>query len=179
MIAGNDLRTMTDETKSILMNSDVVDIDQDPDAKPVQTKSTEGKSEVLVRSLSGNAVAVGLFNRGGQPAQISFRWDSLHLGANLGGHSLAARDLWAHSDVKIEGDTFNVTVPKHGVVLLKVSAGDFAFARSAACEVGRIMIRRRDFLTGSAAALMYGAGHKGLARALTPRPAGPVTYDER
>jgi alpha-galactosidase len=127
LIAGNDLRTMSDETKSILMNPDVIAVDQDPEAKPVHLQSAEGKNEVLVRPLTGNAVAVGLFNRGDQPAQISFRWDSLHLGANLGGHTLQARDLWAHSDVKVDGDSFTATVPKHGVVLLKVSAGAFRF----------------------------------------------------
>ena len=30
LIAGNDLRTMTDETKSILMNAEVIAVDQDP-----------------------------------------------------------------------------------------------------------------------------------------------------
>jgi beta-galactosidase len=41
------------------------------------------------------------------------------------------------------------------------------------------MIGRREFLTGSAAALMYGAGRNGLAEALAPSPARPVTYDDR
>jgi alpha-galactosidase len=127
LIAGNDLRQMTDETKSILMNTDVIAIDQDPTAKPVQVASVEGKSEVLVRPLADDGVAVGLFNRGDKPVEISFRWDSLHLGANLGGRSLAATDLWRHEEVKVEGDTFTATVPKHGVVLLKVSSGSFRF----------------------------------------------------
>jgi alpha-galactosidase len=35
LIAGNDLRNMSEETKSILMNADVIAIDQDVDAKPV------------------------------------------------------------------------------------------------------------------------------------------------
>ena len=125
LIAGNDLRTMTDETKSILMNPDVIAIDQDADAKPARILSVEGKQEVLVRPLVGDAVAVGLFNRGDQPAEISIRWDSLHLGANLGGKTLQARDLWKHEDVKVDGDSFAATVPKHGVVLLRVAAGSF------------------------------------------------------
>ncbi len=36
LLAGNDLRTMSDETKSILMNTEVIAIDQDPEAKPVK-----------------------------------------------------------------------------------------------------------------------------------------------
>jgi alpha-galactosidase len=125
LIAGNDLRSMSDETKSVLMNPDVIAIDQDPYAKPVRRLSVEGKSEVLVRSLAGDAMAVALFNRGDQPAEISFRWDSLELGAGLGGKNLEARDLWKHTDVSVSGDTLTATVPKHGVVLLRVEAGSF------------------------------------------------------
>ena len=68
LMSGDDLRTMSEETKSILMNTDVIAIDQDRDAKPVQRLSQQGKSEVLIRALRGNAVAVGLFNRGDSPA---------------------------------------------------------------------------------------------------------------
>jgi alpha-galactosidase len=125
LIAGNDLRSMTEETKSILMNPDVIAIDQDPYAKPVRILSVEGKNEVLVRPLEGDAVAVALFNRGDQDAPISFRWDSLQLGANLGGKQLEARDLWKHVDVPVSGDSFTATVPRHGVVLLRVAAGSF------------------------------------------------------
>jgi alpha-galactosidase len=127
LIAGNDLREMSDETKSILMNTEVIAIDQDPAAKPVQILSVDGKSEVLVRPLEGNAVAVGLFNRGDEPAQISFRWDSLHLGAYLGGRTMTARDLWKHEAVPVTGDSFTATVPRHGVVLLRVEVGEFRF----------------------------------------------------
>jgi alpha-galactosidase len=43
LIAGNDLRSMTDETKSILMNADVISIDQDTAAKPVQLLTQQDK----------------------------------------------------------------------------------------------------------------------------------------
>ncbi len=127
LIAGNDLRQMSDETKSILMNTEVIAIDQDLAARPVQVLSVDGRSEVLVRSLEGDAVAVGLFNRGDQPAEISFRWDNLHLGAFLGGRTMEARDLWKHEDVPVTGDSFTATVPKHGVVLLRVDVAQLRF----------------------------------------------------
>ena len=127
LIAGNDLRSMTEETKSILMNTDVIAIDQDPDAKPVEKQSVDGASEVLVRRLANDSVAVALFNRGDQPAAISFRWDSLHLDAGLGGRSLEAKDLWTHEAVPVTGDVFTSQVPKHGVVLLRVTSGNFRF----------------------------------------------------
>lgn len=121
LIAGNDLRTMTEETKSILMNSEVIAIDQDPAALPVRRTPPQGTSEVLVRPLNNEAVAVGLFNRGSEPAQISFRWDSLQLNATLGGKTLEARDLWKHEPVPVTGDAYVATVPPHGVVLVRVA----------------------------------------------------------
>jgi alpha-galactosidase len=122
LIAGNDVSNMTDETKSILMNTDVIAIDQDPLARPVQTVSMNGKSVVLMRPLQDDSVAVGLFNRGDQPEEIRFRWDSLHLRPVLGEKSLRAVDLWKHEPVTVEGDSYVTTVPAHGVVLLKASA---------------------------------------------------------
>jgi alpha-galactosidase len=132
LMAGNDLRTMTDETKSILMNADVIAIDQDRDFKPAQRLSVEGKSEVLIRPLSGNAFAIGLFNRGDKPAEIGFRWDALKFDTGLYGfRRLQAQDLWKHAPVTVAGDTYTATVPSHGVVLLKVGIaggrGGFGF----------------------------------------------------
>jgi alpha-galactosidase len=132
LMAGNDLRTMTAETKSILMNPDVIAIDQDWDAKPVQRLSVEGKSEVLIRPLSGNAFAIGLFNRGDKPAEIGFRWDALKFDTGLFGfRRLQVQDLWKHEPVQVAGDTYTAMVPSHGVVLLRVAIaggrGGFGF----------------------------------------------------
>jgi len=126
LIAGNDIRTMTDETKSILMNPDVIAIDQDPLALPVERREPQGSAEILVRPLAGEAVVVGLFNRGGSPLQMAFRWDSLHLLENLGGRTLEARDLWTHDAVPVTGDSYTATVPSHGVVLVRVAVKPFS-----------------------------------------------------
>jgi alpha-galactosidase len=122
LMAGNDLRAMTEETKSIVMNPDVIAIDQDRDAKPVERLSVAGKSEVLVRPLAGDAFAVGLFNRADKPAGIGFRWDALKFDTGLYGfRRLQARDLWKHEAISVAGDDYTATVPAHGVVLLRVS----------------------------------------------------------
>jgi alpha-galactosidase len=115
LMAGNDLRQMTDETKSILMNTEVIAIDQDPVYKPVQVIAQEGSTEVLMRPLADGSVAVGLFNRGDQPAEVSVPWEKLHLTSPLRAH-----DLWTHQDVRVSGVQFTATVPVHGVVLLRV-----------------------------------------------------------
>ena len=81
LLAGNDLRNMTGETKSILMNREVIAIDQDAAANPVKRISEEGKSVVLARALKDGSIAVGLFNRGENPASIAVKWTDIGLTA--------------------------------------------------------------------------------------------------
>src|SRR5690242_9639140 len=74
LLAGNDLRTMTDETKSILMNKEVIAIDQDPDANPARRLSDPNATGVIVtRLLHDGSVALGLFNRTDQPQTIDVK----------------------------------------------------------------------------------------------------------
>lgn len=127
LLAGNDLSSMTDETKSILMNAEVIAIDQDTAGKPVKRIAdpaattadlTAATAVVLARPLSDGSMAIGLFNRGDQPQAVSINWSSV----NWAGKKLHARDLWKHADVDLSGDTYSATVPAHAVVMLKVSA---------------------------------------------------------
>jgi len=117
LLAGNDLRSMSDETKSILLNKEVIAIDQDVDAHPARRISDAGTTGVIVsRLLHGRSVALGLFNRADQPQTINVTWDSI----GLTRRKVQARDLWKHSDVAVTTDGYSATVPAHGVVLLKL-----------------------------------------------------------
>ncbi len=118
LLAGNDLRTMSDDTKEILMNSDVIAIDHDSAAKPVTRISEENKTEVWVRELRDHGAAVALFNRDDQPKEVGVSWDAL----NLDKKRLNVRDVWKHQNVPATGERYNATVPAHGVVLLRIDA---------------------------------------------------------
>jgi alpha-galactosidase len=114
LLAGNDLRDMTPAIKEILMNREVIAIDQDRAGKQGKRLSLSGGQEIWVRDLDGGAKAVALFNRGGDAAKMSVKWKDL-------GVKGKARDIWAHADVKVEGEEFAATVPSHGVAMLRVS----------------------------------------------------------
>jgi alpha-galactosidase len=114
LLAGNDLRDMTPGIKEILMNREVIAIDQDKAGKQGKRMSLSGDQEIWVRDLDGGAKALALFNRGADAAKMSVKWKDL-------GVKGKARDLWAHVDVKVEGEVFAATVPSHGVVMLRVS----------------------------------------------------------
>ena len=117
LLSGNDLRDMTADTKSILMNAEVIAIDQDPAGLPLKRLVKEGTSEVYRRTLTDGSIAVGIFNRGEYPAELS-----VNLTDQLGfaGKKLQVRDLWKHEAAPVTGD-WRGTVPRHGVVLLRVS----------------------------------------------------------
>jgi alpha-galactosidase len=117
LLAGNDIRTMSDVTKSILLNKEVIAIDQDAlgkQASPVK----DGKMETWVKPLSDGSVAVGVVNLDTAPATATVKASDL----NLAGGVKSVRDLWAHKDVKFKNGAYSAKVPAHGVLLLKVSA---------------------------------------------------------
>jgi alpha-galactosidase len=118
LIAGNDLRSMSDETKSILMNREVIAIDQDPAAKPVQRLSVNGQLETLTRVLADGSLIVGVFNHGATAAPAALQWSSLP--AAYSGKKLDVRDLWKHEPLTMNGEHYAESVPAHGVRLLRI-----------------------------------------------------------
>jgi alpha-galactosidase len=115
LLAGNDLRSMDDETKSILMNTEVIAIDQDTVVKPARKISEQGALVVAARAINDKTWAVGLFNRGNAAAKMTVAWADLRLHGKL-----RVRDLWAHQDLGKVADQFSAEVPAHGVVLITV-----------------------------------------------------------
>jgi alpha-galactosidase len=116
LLAGNDLRTMTAETKELLTNSEVIAIDQD--AKGVQGHRVweEGPLEIWVKPLADGSQAVGLFNRGESPL-------TMRLDAKLIDVSSASklRDLLDHKDLAPIHESYTAEVPTRGALLLRVS----------------------------------------------------------
>ncbi len=102
---------MSAETKSILMNKDVIAIDQDPLGKQGDRVSAEGPFEVWSKPLKDGSIAVGLFNRGHDAEQMSLPLAKLGLSAGSKIHN-----VWNPSDSG-HGPWM---IPEHGVVLLIV-----------------------------------------------------------
>jgi alpha-galactosidase len=116
LLAGNDLTTMTPETLAILTNRDVIAVDQDPAGKQGDRVSAEGPIEVWAKPLADGSKAVGIFNR--HPGILTTTVNFSDLGFD---GPVTARDLWLHKDLgKITGP-YEVTLPAHGVLLLRVS----------------------------------------------------------
>ena len=118
LIAGNDVRTMSPQIRDILTNRDVIAVDQDPLVQPARPLPADPR--VLVKPLSDDAVAVGLFNSSDNPATIATTTAAVGL---AGATCYRVRDLWAHTDATTSGAIGGGAVPPHAVTLLRVTPG--------------------------------------------------------
>jgi alpha-galactosidase len=117
LLAGNDIRSMSDATRSILLNKEVIAVDQDPLGKQASAVKNDSL-EVWAKPLADGSVAVGVVNLGAAATQATVNTRDLPLAGSV----IAARDLWAHADVKFTLGSYSAMVPSHGVLLLRLKA---------------------------------------------------------
>jgi alpha-galactosidase len=118
LIAGNDVRSMTPQTRDLLTNREVIAVDQDPAAKrPVPTGADD---RILGKALSDGSVAVAFVNTGDVPADLATTARAVGLPA---ASCYAVRDLWAHRDATSTGPLAAGSVAPHAVTLLRVAPG--------------------------------------------------------
>jgi len=119
LVLGNDLANMSEQTKSILTNPEVIAVNQDTTGLQARRIWDNGSGlQVWAKNLNGklsNERAVVLFNRRDTAASISVKWKDL----NLEGPA-TVRDLWERRDLGIMDSMFTAEIPSHGVVMLKV-----------------------------------------------------------
>jgi len=119
LLAGNDLTKMTPGTVALLTNREVIAIDQGPIAQQANRAYAEGAYEIWTKPLTGGAKAVGVFNRQStwmKPSQVEV--DFRMLGFKGAVH---LRDIWQGKDLGRISGRYKVTVPPHGVVVLRVT----------------------------------------------------------
>jgi alpha-galactosidase len=115
LLAGNDIRTMSDQTRGILTDHDVIAVDQDPLAVPAAPSPQDNR--VLVKPLSDGAVAVALFNSDDKPADITTSASAAGL---RGAQCYAVRDLWTHTETTTASEITRTVAP-HDVTMLRIS----------------------------------------------------------
>ena len=76
----------------------------------------QGSAEVWSKDLADGSKVVGLFNLGEETTDVMVTWPDLSL---TGKHQV--RDLWRQLDLGKSADSFQASVPRHGVVLVKIS----------------------------------------------------------
>jgi len=117
LLIGCDIAQMDDFTVSLLSNDEVLAVDQDELGKQAAQVSVDGRKQIWVKELADGSRAIGLFNLAQQPQEIAVKWSALGLTGPQ-----QVRDLWRQKDLGVKADDFNATVPRHGVVFVRVTA---------------------------------------------------------
>ena len=119
LIAGNDIRSMSAATKTILTNAEAIAVNQDPLPYQGRLVASPGTNlQVWSKNLTGATTtrAVALFNRGSSAASITVQWSAIGITG-----AATVRDLWTHTDLgSFTGSYTASSVPSHGVTLIKV-----------------------------------------------------------
>jgi len=117
LLAANDVATMNDHTKSILLNKQVIAVNQDPLGVPGWRIKKMDKIEVWKRPLTGGDIAVVFVNLDDKPRAIDVTWAQL----NVRGPR-EVTDLWEQRSRGKHGKMLKVeTIPSHGVVFVRLS----------------------------------------------------------
>nr|WP_281393311.1 hypothetical protein [Sphingomonas xinjiangensis] len=117
LIAGNDLTNMSEATRTILLNRDVIDVDQDPLGKQGHRISDTGDLEVWSKPMADGGRALLFWNRGKAPARIGADWTSMGLPSKL---RMNVRDLWTKKDLGRLSGRYEAEVALHGVVMVRL-----------------------------------------------------------
>jgi alpha-galactosidase len=115
MLIGADLSRIDDWTTNVLGNREVLAVSQDVLGRPAGRVTSDGWVDVWARPMSDGTMAAGLFNRSPEAATVTAKFPDLGLSG-----SQPVRDLWLQEDLGSFSDAFSVTVPRHGVVFVKV-----------------------------------------------------------
>jgi alpha-galactosidase len=121
LIAGNDVRSMSADTLTILRNSNLIAINQDSLGVQAAQVGGDTSHRVLAKRLSNGDVAVALLNQGGSAATISTTAAAI----GKSGTSFGLLDAWTNATSTTTG-TISAAVPAHGTVVYRVSGGTSA-----------------------------------------------------
>jgi len=116
LLIGCDMTRLDDFTLGLLTNDEVLEVSQDSLGRQAARVSKDGSLEVWAKDLEDGAKAVGLFNRGDDAATVTARWSELGLAGKQ-----TIRDLWRQQDLQTSTGEFQTSVPRHGVVLVKIT----------------------------------------------------------
>jgi alpha-galactosidase len=118
LLIGCDMTQMDDFTMNLLTNDEVLDVSQDPLGRQAGRVSQDGRLEVWAKDMEDGSKAVGLFNRGELEAPVKATWQALGIKGKQ-----KVRDLWRQKDLGAFSDQFEAKVPRHGVVLVRITVG--------------------------------------------------------
>ena len=116
LLAGNDLRNMSEQTVEILTNKEIIALNQDEGFKQAVRIFKENDIEIWKKPLgkNGESSALAILNRGNDKIEFILTPQNSGLQTNA-----KLRDLWRHSNIGKFGKSRTFVIPKHGIIVLK------------------------------------------------------------
>lgn len=126
LMAGNDLRIMSDEVKAILTNHDVIAINQDSLGNQAVRFLDMGDHEVWFKRLVNNELALCFVNRSELPWNLDYNWKGTKIHHNyktvdFSEQTYEMYDVWKHENIGSTDTNLTTTIPTHGVLMLKLT----------------------------------------------------------
>jgi len=96
LMAGNDLRTMSDEVREILTAPEIVAVDQDPVGRQGRLVRRGDDIDIWMRTRANGDRAIAALNRGSVAQEVGISLDEVGVAP---GTNVRVRDLWKRNDV--------------------------------------------------------------------------------
>ncbi|MBI5686205.1 MAG: putative Ig domain-containing protein [Verrucomicrobia bacterium] len=110
-----DMSQLDPFTLNVLCNPEVIEVNQDPLGDSAAVVKLTDDTFLMVKRMEDGSKAVGLCNRGETKETVTAKWSDIGITGKK-----TVRDLWRQRDLgKFDGQ-FTATVPRHGVVLVRV-----------------------------------------------------------
>lgn len=119
LMLGCDVSKMTEATKGILLNKDIIAIDQDPLGKQGFRVYRKDGIEAFKKPLSGNRVAIAFLNRNTKAGKITLSYKELELNQDT---KYSIYDVWKHSEISQPAGTFSAEMRSHECQVYVLSA---------------------------------------------------------
>lgn len=116
LILSGDIAHLDAFTLSLLTNDEIIAVDQDALVKAAHRVAKVGETEVWARPLEDGGMAVGLFNLSDDEGPVQVTWKDLGVTGKR-----RVRDLWRQKDLGRFQGSYTATVPRHGVVMVKLT----------------------------------------------------------
>jgi len=127
LIAGNDIRNMSEETKSVLLNKDVIAVNQDSLGIQGFKYSANNGIEIWFKPLVKGDWAMCILNRGQESKKISFDWTKENVvdsvfekNASFEKIAYDLKDLWTKKNVGSTKNILTAEVPSRDVLMLRL-----------------------------------------------------------
>jgi hypothetical protein len=117
LLLGCDLTRLDDFTINLLTNDEVLALDQDPLGKQAVPVYKSGNIQIWAKDLADGSRAIGIFNLGDSTEKVVVSLVDLGF---KGKHML--RDIWRQKNMGEFKDTYDTSISRHGVQLLKLTA---------------------------------------------------------